>query len=145
MSDSPAGTPRHLWVIGIVSLLWNAMGAFDYLMTQTRNEQYMSQFTQEQLDYFYGFPAWVVSAWAIAVWAGVLGSILLLLRKGLAAPVFLLSFVAMTISTFHTVVLSNGVEMMGGAGPLLFTAAIFLVALGLVFYARKMRDRGVLA
>ena len=24
----------------------------------------MSQFSQEQLDYFYGFPAWAVAAWA---------------------------------------------------------------------------------
>jgi len=145
MNDSPTRTPRHLWVIGVVTLLWNAMGAFDYLMTQTRNEQYMSSFTQEQLDYFYGFPAWVVAAWATAVWGGVLGSLLLLLRKGLAAPVFLVSFVAMTISTFYNFILADGLEKMGGLGPALFSAVIFLVALALVFYSRTMRDRGVLA
>ncbi len=30
-------TPRDLWVIGIVGLLWSAMGAVDYVMTQTGN------------------------------------------------------------------------------------------------------------
>ena len=54
MNEVPkaAGTraPWHLWVVGIISLLWNAMGAFDYLMSQTRNEQYMAAFTPEQLD-----------------------------------------------------------------------------------------------
>ncbi|MEJ2542305.1 MAG: hypothetical protein P8188_20455, partial [Gemmatimonadota bacterium] len=74
-------TPWHLWLVGVLALLWNAMGAFDYLMTETRNEGYMGQFTPEQLEYFYAFPAWVVAFWAIAVWGGVLGAIFLLLRK----------------------------------------------------------------
>ena len=69
------GTPKHLWIIGVLALLWNAMGAFDYLMTQTENEGYMSNFSPEQLEFFYGFPAWLVAFWALAVWGGVLSSI----------------------------------------------------------------------
>ena len=41
--------PVHLWIVGGLSLLWNAFGAFDYLMTQLQVEAYMSQFTEEQL------------------------------------------------------------------------------------------------
>jgi hypothetical protein len=144
-SSAPGRAPRHLWVVGILSLLWNAMGAFDYLMTQTRNESYMSSFTPEQLEYFYGFPAWVVACWAIAVWGGVLGSVLLLLRKGLAAPVFLVSFLAMVVTTFHNFALTDGMVKMGGAGALAFSAVIFVIALALVLYSRAMRRRGVLA
>ncbi|MDY7091628.1 MAG: hypothetical protein SX243_01515 [Acidobacteriota bacterium] len=137
-------TPWHLWVVGILALLWNAFGAYDYLMTQTQNEAYMSNFTPEQLEYFYSFPAWVVSFWALAVWGGVLGSVLLLIRKSWATPVFLVSLVSMVITTIHNFLLSNGLEVMGGAFPLIFTAVIFLVALGLWFYARAMQRRGVL-
>ena len=49
-------TPWHLWVVGVFALLWSAMGAMDYVMTQTRNEAYMSAFTPEQLDFFYAIP-----------------------------------------------------------------------------------------
>jgi len=138
-------TPWHLWVVGILSLLWNAMGAFDYLMTETRNAAYMSQFTPEQLAYFLGFPKWVIAAWAIAVWGGVLGSVLLLLRRGLAVGVFLTSFVAMLLTVFHNYVLTPGLEVMGGPGPIIFSAVIAVVALLLIVYARGMRRRGVLA
>ena len=141
---APARVPLHLWIIGVVALLWNAVGAYDYLMTQTRNEAYMSQFTPEQLDYFYGFPAWVVATWAIAVWGGVLGSILLLLRRRLAVPVFAVSLAAMVITTIYNYALSGGHQVMGGPGPLLFSIAIFLVSVGLLFYARAMAARGVL-
>jgi hypothetical protein len=136
-------TPWHLWVIGIVALLWNLFGAYDYLMTQTENAAYMSRFTAEELEYWYGFPTWVVAAWAVAVWGGVLGAVLLLLKKRLAAPVFLVSFLAMVLTSIHNFLLSDGVAVMGGAA-VAFSAVIFLFALGLWLYARAMARQGVL-
>lgn len=138
-------TPWHLWVIGILAVLWNAGGAFDYLMTQTQNEGYMSQFTPEQLEFFYGFPAWLVAFWAIAVWGGVLGAVLLLLRKRLAVPVFLVSFLSMVVTTFHNYFLSNGLEVMGGEpAGIIFSVLIFIFALFLYLYSKAMAGRGVL-
>lgn len=137
-------TPKHLWVIGVITLLWNAMGALDYVMTQTRNEAYMSAFTPEQLSFFYGFPAWAVATWAIAVWGGVLGAFLLLFRRRYAVWVFLASLIAMAITAFQNYALSNGMEVIGDAFTLGFTAAIFLIALALFLYARAMHKRKIL-
>jgi hypothetical protein len=145
MSEVAAATPNpwHLWLVGILGLLWDSAGAFDYLMTQTQNESYMSQFTPEQLEFFYGFPTWVVVFWALAVWGGVLGTLLLLLKRRPAVPVLLGSFLAMIVTSIHNYFLSNGFEVQGGAG-LVFSALIFVLALGLWFYARSMAQRGVL-
>lgn len=137
-------TPWHLWLVGVLALLWDAMGAFDYLMTQTQNEGYMGRFSPEQLEFFYGFPTWLVAFWALAVWGGVLGSILLLLRKRWAVGVFLVSFLCMVVTTVRNYVFANGLEVSGDPVSLVFTALIFFVALGLYFYARAMAKRGVL-
>lgn len=140
-----ARTPWHLWVVGGVSLLWNAMGALDFFMTQTRNEAYMKALTPEQLEYFYGLPFWVVACWGIATWGSVAGSLLLLFRQRLAVPVLLGSFVCMVVTTLRNLVFSNGWEVMGGgAGALIFSAVIFAISLLLVIYARAMRRRGAL-
>jgi hypothetical protein len=145
MSEAkPGSAPRHVWIVGILALLWNAMGAFDYLMTETRNEAYMSQFTPEQLEFFYGFPAWLVALWAIAVWGGLLGAVLLLMRRRLAVQLFLASFVSMAVTSVHNYGIAGGADIVGGAG-LAFSAVIFVVALLLVVYARRMAARGVLA
>jgi hypothetical protein len=133
MNQSTVKTPFHLWVVGILSLLWNAFGAFDYTATQYRIESYMGQFPQEQLDYFYSFPSWVEAAWAVGVWGSLLGSIFLLLRKSWA----------LAASTVYNFVLSNGMEMMG-EGAAMFTAVIWVIALLLFFYASAMAKRGVL-
>lgn len=143
--DRNAGKPpRHLRVVGILALLWAAMGCFDYFMTQTRNEGYMGMFTPEQLEFFYSIPAWGIAAWAIAVWGELLGALLLLMRRGLAQPVFLVSLLATLAAMVQNYVLSNGLEVMGSAGQLAFTALIVIVAIALFLYAKAMRARRVL-
>ena len=57
-------TPVHFWIVALIAVIWNSLGAFDYLATKLKLDFYMSNFTPEQLDYFYGFPAWMVVAWA---------------------------------------------------------------------------------
>jgi len=143
MDGNPVKTPMHLWIVGLVSLLWNAMGAFDYSATELRLEFYMSQFTQEQLDYFYGFPAWVIAAWAIAVWSSLFGSVGLLLRKRWAVFLFGIAIVGLAVTTLYNAVLTNGFEVMGD-GAAIFTAIIWVIAALLLLYSVKMAGRGVL-
>lgn len=143
MHQATSKTPVHLWIVGVLALLWNVMGAFDYSATQLRLDFYMSQFTQEQLDYFYSFPAWMDASWAIAVWSSLLGSIFLLLRKSWAVALFGLAILGLAVSTLYNFVLSNGLEMMG-SGAAMFTLVIWVIAILLLAYARAMAKKGVL-
>jgi len=136
-------TPVHLWIVGVVALLWNAMGAFDYLATQLQLESYMSQFTEAQLAYFYGFPAWAVSGWAFAVWGAVVGSVGLLLRRKWSVWAFGVALVGMAVSSTYTFCLSNGAEMMGSGG-VIFSVVIWVISIFLLVYAYSQAKRGVL-
>lgn len=136
-------TPMHLWIVGVLALLWNFMGAFDYLATQLKLESYMSNFTQEQLDYFYGIPAWAVSGWAFAVWGAVAGSIGLLMRKRWSVWAFAVSLVGMVVSSIYTVILTDGITM-SGTGGVIFTVVIWIVAIFLLWYSMQQAKTGVL-
>jgi hypothetical protein len=135
--------PVVYWIVATVAVLWNAMGAFDYLATQYRIESYMSQFTEEQLAYFLGFPAWADAVWAIAVWGSLLGSLALLLRKVWAVWLFGAAILGLLLSSIHSFVLTDGMAVMGTQGAV-FTGVIWLIAIGLLLYARAMAQRGVL-
>lgn len=135
--------PWHLWLVGTLGLLFNSVGSFDYFMTQTQNESYRGRFTSEQLEVLYGFPAWLVVFWALAVWGGALGALLTLLRKRLAVPVLFASLLAMIVTAIHNFASANGLYETGGTGPG-FILVIFVVALGLWLYAQAMGARGVL-
>lgn len=143
MDASAAKAPAHLWVIGILAVLWNGMGVFDYLATQLNLEFYMNMFTPEQLEYFTSFPAWAVAAWAIAVWGSLLASLGLLLRKAWAVWLFGLAILGMAASSVYSFLLSDGMAIMGREA-LIFSAVIWVIALFLFFYARAMAKRGIL-
>lgn len=146
--ESAGGTPasKLFWVIGVLALLWNSFGCLDYTMTQTRNQAWLDQFTPEQLAFVDSYPAWAVAAWAFGVWGGAVGSLLLLLRKRLAAPVYLVSLAGAVVSHVYYLFLSNGREMMGGGiGAWLFPIVIIAIAAGLYAYARAMTTKQVLA
>lgn len=144
MTTPTSPTPRHLWIVAVLSLLWNSMGALDYTMTETRNAAYLKDFTPEQLAYFTSFPKWVIATWALGVWGSVAGSLALLARSKWAASAFSVSLVAMLLTFVHNYLLSNGYAIMGGVGAAAFTATIVAVGVALVVYARRMVQRGVL-
>ena len=135
-------TPWHLWVVGAVALLWNGYGGYDYVMTQTNNAAYLAQFTAEQRAYFDSYPMWMEADWAIGVWGGVLGAVLLLLRSNWAFHAFLASLIAFAVSVVYGQ-MSEGAALMGTTG-VIFSAAIFLLGLAFVMYSRMMTRKGVL-
>ncbi len=147
MSDSmekSQGRPWHLWLIGIPYSLLGGMTAFDFVMTVTKNEAYLGKFPQAMLDYYYSFPVWMFVMWFVGGFGGLIGALLLLLRKGVAVQFFAASLVAGVITTIYTYAFSGGLEVTGMAG--LITSMVSLAVAGLVLvYARRMKQKGVLA
>ena len=139
-----ARTPSHLWVVGVLAALWNGFGCFDYVMTQTRRDEWFVQMgmTEAQLTYFNAMPAWTHAAWAIGVWGGLLGALLLLLRRKWATPVFVVSFLGWLAGAVYAFALSDGIEAMGPMWPMqivIGAACIFFI-----WYAWTMGKKGVL-
>lgn len=139
-------TPIHLWIVGGVSLVWNAGGAFDYFMTKTENSAYLAQLLPEQLTFLETAPHWFNVAWAVGVWMSVLGSILLLMRLRFAAPAFLLSLVGLIVASVYTYILSDVGDALAvsGTAALIFSIAIPVILVLLWIYARRMVAKGVL-
>jgi hypothetical protein len=143
-SEARAKTPVHLWIVAVLAFLWTLMGAFDYLATQLELDFYMSQFTPEQLAYFNAFPTWMVAFWAFGVWGGFAGSIGLLLRKKWALWAYAVSVAGLFVTSIYNFGLTNGAEVMG-AGGVIFTVVIWVIALFLLCYSWSQAKKGVLA
>lgn len=137
-------TPLHLWIVGVIATLWNGLGAFDYLMTQTRNEAYLANFTDPQRVYFESFPIYMEAAWAFGVWGGVAGSLLLLARSRWAEIAFGVSLAGLAASTVYQYVLTSPPDEMKSGAMIAMNVAIWVVCIGLFVYAREMRSKGVL-
>ncbi len=140
-------TPWHLWLVGVVSLLWNGFGGYDFIMSTTQGETYWraSGMTQPMIDYYNAMPTWMYGPWIIGVWGAVIGSILLLLRNKLAVPAFALSLLGAAASLIYGLM-----NPMPGLPPAMAMMAympwvILVIAALLLWYAWTMRKKGVLS
>lgn len=141
---SARSTPWHLWVVGVVAALWNGFGCFDYTMTQLQGDAWLVSMgmTEAQIAYFNAMPTWAHGAWAIGVWGGLLGALLLLLRRKWALPVYVVSFLGWLAGVIYAFVLSDGMEAMGSMWPM--QIVIGAVCVFLIWYAWTMSKRGLL-
>jgi len=139
------GRPWHLWVVGIVGGLWSAMGVVSFMLTQMKVEAVMSRFPPPQRAYFESFPLWAVAFWAIAVFGGVIGCLLLLLKNRFAFHVLLASVIGSIVVNLGGLLFLGGMEVMAETGGLGFTAVPIVVGALLAWYARAMSKKGVLS
>ena len=137
--------PWHLWLVGIIGLMWSLMGVVSFMLTEMKVEAVMSRYPQEQRDYFESFPLWAVAFWGLGVFAGVIGCLLLLLKKRLAFPVLLASLVGAIVSNLGGLFLLGGVKVMRETGGLGFTAVPIVIGALLAYYAYVMSKKGVLS
>lgn len=134
-------TPWHLWVVGVISLLWNGFGATDFTMTVAARDAWfaMMGMTAPQIAQFDALPGWMWIAWAFGVYGAIIGSLLLLLRRKLAVQAFGLSILGALASLIYHAFLAGP----GGPGPI-FPAVIVVIAAFLLWYAWTMAKKGVL-
>lgn len=137
-------TPWHLWVAGIVGLVWNSYGGYDYFMSKTRGDEYFvaAGMTAEQIAYFHSMPAWMTAVWAIGVWGALLGTALLLARSRFALPVFVASLVAYVLSVIYQYVISPAPGGSGGSVMVIVQIAIFAGCVFFVWYSNLAIKRG---
>ena len=142
-------TPAHIWIVGILATLWNGFGAYDYLMTRMRNTDYLAGMMpqvdpQAVLAWVDAFPVYAQIGWALGVWGGLAGSLLLLLKGRVAVWAFALSLIGAVLGLGYQI--AGAPPLPGAEGPTveLMPYVIILVAAALFLYAYMMDKKGVL-
>ena len=138
-------TSIWFWVISIIALLWNAMGINQYLQQAYNTDTFKAMYPDEKvLEMVLNTPAWVMGAFAIAVFGGFLGSLFLLLRKKIAKPIFLVSLIAIIIQMFYNVFLSGALDVYG-PGAMVMPIMVIGFAIFILWYTKKIETDGLLS
>ncbi len=145
MAEMRIKTPWHLWVVGVSAVLFNAIGAFDYVMNLVQGAGYLASagMTPAQIAHYQEMPIWMRVVWAVGVWGAMLGSVLTLLRNKLAFTIFAVSLAAFLVSLIYTYVLTGGGEIMGGQMAIT-NVVITVLLLFFMWYSWLMTKRSVL-
>ena len=142
-------TPVHLWIVGILSLLWGCFGAYDYTMTRMRNLDYIASSMpgvdpNAALAWVDSMPLYAQIGWGLGVWMGLLGSVLLLIRSRWAVWSYGLSLVGAVLSLGYQIALAP--PRPGADSPMMkaIPYVIIVVCAALFLYARAMEKKAVL-
>ncbi len=100
--------------------------------------------TPQQIAHITNTPAWGHSGYAIAVNAGVLGAILLLLRKAWAMPLFVLSLIGALVQDLDAFVLRDALEAWGSSA-LVLPIIVLLICAFEIWYANSAKGKGWLS
>jgi len=100
MNDETVGSVHwSFWIIIVVTLIFNVMGVINYFVQM--NADSLASFPESYRPIIEGRPAWATGAFAIAVFGGSLGCILLLLKKSAAFYVLIASLFGVIVTMMH--------------------------------------------
>jgi len=100
MNDETVGSIHwSFWIISVVTLIFNVMGVINYFVQM--NADSLASFPESYRPIIEGRPAWATAAFAIAVFGGSLGCLLLLLKKSAAFYVLIASLLGVIVTMMH--------------------------------------------
>ncbi|NCT09746.1 MAG: hypothetical protein GW772_06670 [Flavobacteriia bacterium] len=142
MTQNSKKTPNSFWLIGVLALIWNAFGVYFYLELKFMTDEMKSKIPVEQLSIIENTPAWATAAFAIAVWFGFFGSILLLMRKKIAKGLFMISLAGIFVQMIYNIFLLKSTEI-SGSSRLIIPFLTISIGIFLIWQSKKYTENGI--
>ena len=136
-TDSVSKVPISFWVVAGLGVLWNGFAVVAFWLTGTHDQQTMAQTPPEMALALTQTPTWAIAAWGLAVVAALVGSLLLVFRRKLAVPAFVVSLAGLVVLTIYQ--FASNMPM-----SLLQVVMIWFVALFLLRFSNSEASKGLL-
>ena len=118
--------PVAFWLTAVIALIWNLMGCWNYILQ--KDADVVAQMPEVYQLIISNRPAWATGAFALSVFGGAVGSILMLLQRRVALPVFVLSLLG-SLGTLYFTVRVFGLEPATGSAVLMSVALVWFAAI----------------
>lgn len=139
-SHGPLKAPVHLWVVGLLLVLWNAWGVALAVGVQTRQ---LPTFRPEDVAFFEAQPLWIALVADLGAVAGVAGAVSLLLQSRWAVRFFVAQVTLIALTNLYEV--ANGTSLLLDSPEVRGATAVLVALLAAqILYAWWMKRRRAL-
>jgi hypothetical protein len=137
--------PFWFWVAAGLGLAWNVFGIYQFVgsVFGSQADLMARGMTASQAAAYAAIPLWMNLAFAIGVFGGLLGSVLLMLRNRVATPVFAASLAGYVVLYIGDI--TEGIFAVMGPPQVVVLTAVVLIAAALLWSSRRFERSGVLA
>lgn len=138
VAEQPTAVPAWYWPVALAALLFEGAGVFLFANSLTLDP---ATLPLDQRAIFEATPQWMTAAWGVAIGAGVLGAIALLLRRGVAELLLRVSLLAVLVQ-FSGLFLVRQLRELTPDDHLAVPLAILLMAYAFWQFAKLAKRRG---
>tara|TARA_R110002072_G_scaffold1017_8_gene8458 strand:+ start:5790 stop:6245 length:456 start_codon:yes stop_codon:yes gene_type:complete len=113
------------WTIAALGLVWNLMGCLNFIAQS--NPEAVAQMPEVYGALIASRPAWATAAFAVAVFGGAVGCILLLMQRRVAVQVLMLSLGAIALTLLYALITAGfSPQILTGTGMSLLIGGVLL-------------------
>ncbi len=134
-NEAIKGVHWSFWLVCILALLWNIGGSVNYIM-QT-NLEFVSTLPETHRAIIEGRPMWATGGFAIGVFGGAIGCLLLLFKKSQALYIFIISLLGIAITMLHTINVAASIISFS-AGEIVVMIILPIIVAGLLVWYSKL-------
>ena len=139
-NETVRGVHWSFRTIGAVALIWNVLGVMNFFMQV--NAGTLAAMPESQRAIIEGRPAWATGSFAIAVFGGALGGVLLLLRKSAAYYLLVASLLGVLVQAIPYVGIADSTIAYGPSEISLYILMPLVLAAFLVWYSKQAKSKG---
>lgn len=133
--------PTWLKSVAWAALVWNLLGVIAFIMQLLMTPEMISKLPSDQQAAYSNTPLWSTLAFAVAVFAGTLGCVFLLLKNAIARACFALSLIAIFIQQFYNFIVINSIELLG-ASAVFMPLLVIIIAVLLLQLSHRGKQQG---
>jgi hypothetical protein len=137
-------TGGRLWgVFGWIALLFYLAGVAEYLMMRLQFAPYLRMMAPDQQAWLLDMPTLIGAAWALSVWAGFLGGVLMVMRiEGGVAALALAALSTVALTLYAIFWMTPSLAELGGAEAAWLLAAVAGLSVALWLIPRTLKRQG---
>jgi hypothetical protein len=140
IEKTDAGIHWSFWLLAVFALIWNVLGSLSYLGQM--NADLVATMPETHRAIIEGRPAWATGGFAVSVFAGALGGLLLLLRKSAAFYLFVASLFGAMVTMIHTIGVATSIIEFSTVEIVVMILAPLMVAALFIWYSKQAEGKG---
>jgi len=137
--ENVGGIHWSFWAIAAFALIWNVMGGVNFFMQM--NADMVASLPETHRAIIEGRPAWATGGFALSVFGGALGGLLLLFRKATAFYLFIASLLGTFVTMIHTVRIASSTIDFSASEILVMILMPLVVATLLIWYSKRALNK----
>ena len=141
INEKQSTLPSWFKTVAILAIVWNCLGLLSFVMHTMMTPEMLASLPEAEQNLMLNYPVWASAAFGAAVIFGLLGSILLIMKKTFSFECYLISLVALVIQDYHWFVMENVIPVLG-ISSLVMPSLIMIVAIGLLVLSKKGKQNG---